>query len=156
ELQTTIAEFKKEADEHFKNYNPPTDQKVFAALLKMYHDDITPSLHPAVFGTVEKKFKGDFSKFAESVFKTSVFASKEKTDAFIKTPSLKIIEKDPAFTTMSSIIGEFRTNLVPSLRKVYGQLETANQLYLEGILQKKSDQNLYPDANFTMRLTYGT
>lgn len=157
ELKAAIAELQQQSDEFYKNYNAPTDKKILAALLKMYYQDIKPSMHPSVFKTIEKKYKGDFNKFAEFVFKTSVFSSQEKMNAFLKNPTVKVLEKDPAFTTMSSIIGDFRSMIAPSLRKVYGQLEETNNLYMQAILQKDgATKNLYPDANFTMRLTYGS
>lgn len=156
ELKLAVAEFKATSEEHFKNYNASTDKDVFAALLKMYYDDINSNLHPSIFKLVEKKYKGDFNKYAEYVFKNSIFVSEEKMKSFLKNPSAKVLEKDPAFTTMSSIIDGFRSHVAPPLRNVYSRLEEANKRFMEAILIKRANENIYPDANFTMRLTYGT
>ena len=144
------------AEEYFKDYNKATDQKVFAALLEMYYKDIDKGLHPAIFGVVEKKYKGDFKKYAAMVFSKSIFANKALFDAFMANPTTILLEKDPGFACMSSILGDFRRDVGPALGVVFGRLETTNALYLKGILEMRANEILYPDANFTMRLTYGT
>lgn len=144
------------SEEYFKDYNKATDQKVFAALLKMYHDDIAKEFHPAIFATVDKKYKGDFEKYAAAVFAKSMFANKALFDAFMQNPTAAALEKDPGFACMSSILNDFRSNAGPALGSIFGLLEITNTTYLKGILEMRSKEVMYPDANFTMRLTYGT
>lgn len=152
----TKAATKAAGEEYFKDYNKATDQKVFAALLEMYYKDIDKALHPSIFGVVEKKYKGDFKKYAAMVFAKSIFANKALFDAFIANPTAAALEKDPGFACMLSILGDFRRDVGPALGAVFGKLETTNNLYLKGILEMRANEVLYPDANFTMRLTYGT
>jgi len=153
DVKATLAAY---GEEYFKYYNKATDQKVFAALLKMYYDDIDKGLHPEIFKVVEKKYKGDFNKYAAMVFSKSMFANKALFDAFMTNPTSAALEKDPGFACMSSILNDFRGNVGPALGNIFGRLETANSLYVKGILEMRSKEVLYPDANFTMRLTYGT
>ncbi len=143
-------------DDYFKDYNKATDQKVFAALLKMYYEDVDKEFHPAIFATIEKKYKGDFEKYAAAVFAKSMFANKALFDAFMNNPTIAVLDKDPGYACMSSILGDFRSNVGPALGSIFGLLETTNTLYLKGILDMRSKEVLYPDANFTMRLTYGS
>jgi len=156
ETQKAVKAAKEEADEFYKNYNSSTDKKIFAALLKMYHDDVNPKLVPSVLKEANKKYKGDFTKFADYVFNNSILASKEKMDNFLKKPSAKVLEKDPAFKTSQAIISDFRGLAGPFLGLIFAKLEAANNLYLQGIREMNKDAKLYPDANFTMRLTYGS
>ena len=156
ELGQAVIEFKQTSDEQFKNYNASTDKKVFVALLKMYHDDIDKALHPAIFAEVDKKYKGDFNKWADEVFKKSIFASQEKMNVFLAKPEQKILDKDPAFIAMSSMLGDFRTIGGAFLGSVLGRLEKNDHLHMEAVMEMNKDKKLYPDANFTMRLTYGT
>ncbi|MBX9852469.1 MAG: S46 family peptidase [Cytophagaceae bacterium] len=156
ELNKVIAEFKKQADEHFKNYNAPTDKKIMAALLKMYYNEVDKEFHPGIFATIEKKYRGDFNKYAEYVFKTSILASKEKLYAFLANPTFKVMRKDPGFQTMSSLIGNYHKKIKVGLQKANNQLQENNNLFVKAIMEKKGNDALYPDANFTMRLTYGT
>ncbi|MGN6647072.1 MAG: S46 family peptidase [Cytophaga sp.] len=144
------------ADEYFKDYNKSTDQKVFAALLKMYYDDIDKSLHPGIFKEVEKKYKGNFEKYAAMVFTKSMLANKAAFDAFMNAPSAELLKKDVGYICMISILGDFRANVGPTLGSVFNALELVNKSYLKAVLEMRSGEALYPDANFTMRLTYGT
>jgi hypothetical protein len=143
-------------EEYFKDYNKATDQKVFAALLQMYYTDIDKSLHPSIFKLIEKKYKGDFNKYAAMVFAKSMFANKDLFEAFMKNPTVLVLEKDPGFVCMTSILGDFRRDVGPALGALFGKLEQINKLHLKGILEQRRNEVLYPDANFTMRLTYGT
>jgi hypothetical protein len=156
DLEVAKADLKAKTDEYFKDYNAATDKKVFAALLSMYYNDIPKVLHPSVFKMVEKKYKGDFNKYAEDVFAKSIFASKTKMDAFLLKPDAKTLEKDPAYKAMNSILGDFRSSIGPFFGDVRNRLDKANNLYLQGVLEMRQGQKLYPDANFTMRLTYGS
>jgi hypothetical protein len=156
DLKAGTAEVQKLAEEHFKDYNAATDKKIFAAALKMYYDGISKEFHPSIFIQVEKKYKGDFNRFAEDVFKRSILSSKEKLNAFLAKPDAKIMQKDPGFQTEYSILNDFREKAGPSLGAAMAKLESTNRLYVKAIMEMKKDQKLYPDANFTMRLTYGT
>jgi hypothetical protein len=156
EIKGAIEEAKKSTEENFKNYNPPTDKKIFAALLKMYYDDIPKEMHPSVFTTVANKYKGDFNKYAEDVFKKSMLVSKQKMDAFLAKPDVRLLDKDPAFQTMNSILNDFRGKIGPMLGGIFAKKDMTNALYTKAMMEMKKGQKLYPDANFTMRLTYGT
>lgn len=145
-----------DGEEYFKDYNKATDQKVFAALLQMYYTDIDKSLHPSIFKTIEKKYKGDFNKYAAMVFAKSIFANKAAFEAFMKNPTASALEKDPGFACMTSILGDFRRDVGPALGMIFGKLEATNKEYVKAILEMHDNETLYPDANFTMRLTYGT
>ena len=151
-----LADLKTKADEYFKDFNPSTDQKVFEALMAIYYNDIPKPNQPSVFREVEKKYDGDFNKYAAYIYSKSIFASKQKMDAFLANPTSKELNKDPAFKFVKSFLAEFRTTVGIVYSQVQTDLEKNNNLYLHGILEMKRGQKLYPDANFTMRLTYGS
>ena len=156
ELQATVANLKEATEEHFKDYSASTDQKVFAALLEMYAKDVPADQLPTIFERVRKKYKGNFSKWATQVFENSVFSSQEETMAFLDDPSLKVLEKDPAFQAVESFMDNYYEQIAPMLRSTYGDLENSNRLFVAGLREMNPDQQYYPDANSTMRLTYGT
>jgi hypothetical protein len=149
-------ELKALADDFYKDYNPQVDKKITAALLQMYFNDIDPSMHPSIFNTIQKKYKGNFNNYVELMFSKSFICNENKFRTFIENPSALLLEKDMAFACMTNILGDFRSKIGPVLGSIYNQQETLNQTYTEGILKQKADKTLYPDANFTMRLTYGT
>ena len=156
ELEAVLASLREATEEHFKDYSATTDQKVFAALLKMYSQDVPTDQLPPVFETVRKKYKGNFEKWAAQVFEKSLFASQQETNAFLEEPSLKTLEKDPAYQAIQSFMNNYFEQVAPLLRSTYGDLENNNRLFVAGLREMNPDKQYYPDANSTMRLTYGT
>jgi hypothetical protein len=156
EIKEAMEKTKKLTEENFKNYNAPTDKKIFAALLKMYYDDIPKEMHPSVFKLVEKKYKGNFNKYADDVFKKSMLADSVKMKAFLNKPDPKILDKDPAFQAMNSILKDFRAKIGPLLGAIFAKKDQTNTLYTKALMEMKKGQKIYPDANFTMRITYGS
>lgn len=85
-LKEATDKIREGAKKHFKDYNPETDQKVLAALLKLYYKDIDKKYHPEIFTLIEQEYKGDFELFAKDLFEKSIFASKEKFEEFLNEP----------------------------------------------------------------------
>ncbi len=95
-------------DNFFKDYNAPTDQKVVGTLLKLYADKNAAKYYPAFFAEIQKKYKGNFDKYAEKLFQKTIFASPEKLNAFLDNPSLKVLKKDMAFIAGEDIFNKYR------------------------------------------------
>ena len=88
------------------------------------------------------------------IFNKSILASKDKTIAFLNSPKAKVLDKDPSYQLMKSMIDNHRKimeNLVP----FYDKLNHGNRLFVAGIREMEPSKNFYPNANSTMRLTYG-
>ena len=141
-------------ESHFKDYDSETDKKIAASLMKLYAQNIDPKYHPAFFAEVKKKYKGDFEKYADRMFKRTVFDDENKFRAFLDNPSLKTLERDPAFQAARDIFDKY--DELNSLAAEKNQmLETGNRLFVAGLMEMKPGKTFYPDANSTMRLTYG-
>ncbi len=153
-IERVTSSMKRSMDDYFKDYDAATDQKVVGALLKLYADKTTAQYHPAFFATVQKKYKGDFSKFAGKLFESSVFDNKEELTAFLDKPSLKALKKDMAVTSAAGIFSKFREmgDKAGEGQKLRGEGE---RLFVAGLMEMQPDKVFYPDANSTMRLTYG-
>lgn len=141
-------------DEFFKDYDSETDQKIAGALFKIYADNVSPQYHPPFFKVVKSKYDGDFGKYTKEMYAKSVFGSRERLEKFFNSPKAKVLGNDPIFQSsleifrMMGLIGE-ETN------KTTDDLEIGNRLFLGGLMEMQADKNFYPDANSTMRLTYG-
>ena len=152
ESATTLRE---EAKEHFKNYNAPTDQKVFARMMEIYSKEMPAEMQPEGFREMVEDYKGDFVAMAADVFENSVLSSEEKVNAFLDKPSYKTISKDPAYVISNDLMG--------AMMNISGEYRSANQgisknerLFIAGLREMMPDKAFYPDANSTMRLSYGT
>ncbi|MCF8368505.1 MAG: S46 family peptidase [Bacteroidales bacterium] len=151
----TAAALREGIDEHFKDYNAPTDQKIMAGLYKMYHDNIPVEQQPDFFKSLTKKYKGDFDKMAQDIFKNSVFASKEKVEEFLDKPKARKLEKDPAFVLSSDVMESFM-GAMGQYRATQAGIGSAEKLFIAGLREMNPDKVFYPDANSTMRLSYGS
>jgi hypothetical protein len=136
----------------FKDYNAPTDKKIFVALLKMYYEDMPKDYHFAFFNDIEKKYKGDFNRFADDVFKKSIFADENRYNAFLDKPTAKVLENDWAFKMSQQMITIYFT--LSNIESA--ETQNAKRLFEKGLMEMQPDKLFYPDANSTIRLTYGT
>jgi hypothetical protein len=149
-----ISRLKRNLDNFYGNYNYPTDRKTTKAMITLYKEDIDPMYWPDFYSIIDKKFKGNVDAFVEDMFAKSMFTSLEKLNAFLDKPSLKLLQKDPAFVVAKSV-GNVRSNLMKDLEGYNADLSKGQRIYLAGVMEYVPDKTQYPDANFTMRLTYG-
>ena len=154
-IESNIEQMKAELDEFFKDYNASTDARVTGALLEVYNKNVNPAFYPRFFGEIKSKYKGDFNAFAKKMFENTVFASKESTEKFLSDPKLKTLEKDMAFQAASDIF-DMMSVIGGQMNETTDQLLTGRQLFVAGLMEMQKDKKFYPDANSTMRLTYGT
>ncbi len=147
---------KNNIDDIYKDYSSPTDQKSMKAMLKLYRADVPVKYHPDFFkNVVDKKFKGNIDKFVDDMFARSIFASEAKLTAFLNKPVLKILENDPVALTFASI-RKVGGDLSKELGKFSENLTKGQRLWVAALREMTPEKTLYPDANSTMRLTYGT
>ncbi len=145
----------------YKNYYRPVDQEICAAMLEAYFSQMPASFYPAVAEEINGKYKGDFSRFTESMYDRTVFNQPEKfrklMDKYAKDSEKGILSlrKDPVV----AVVNQFTDLLMAEAGPVYGKLEDLldrnYKIYMAALLEKEQDKLLYPDANFTMRFTYG-
>ena len=155
-IAEAASELKEGVSETYKDYNPPTDLKSTKAMLKLYREDISSEFMPDFYAeVVDAKFKGDIDKFVDKMFAKSIFASEAKLHAFLDNPNIKILEKDPAITTFSSI-SKVARSVSEELKKVTPDLQKGQRLWVVAMIDMTPEKIHYPDANSTMRLTYGT
>ncbi len=142
-------------DEFFKDYDSETDQKIAAALFRIYQENVAPQYHPPFFRTVKTKYDNDFEKYTKELYAKSIFGSKERLVKFFESPKAKVLEKDPLFQVsleifrMMGLIGD-------ETGKTTEALTRGNRLFVGGLMEMETDKTFYPDANSSMRLTYGT
>ena len=139
---------------YFKDYNAATDTKLLAAMLELYRKDIDVKYQPTLLGELDKKYKGDFKAYADMLFSKSLFASQEKVNAFLKNPSLKSLQKDPCYKLMTAF-SDAGKSLDALTQGSNDRIVKGNRLFMEGLQEMQPDKKFYPDANSTMRLTYG-
>ena len=144
----------KRAESFYKDYNMATDQKTYAAMLGLYYNDVNKDFHPAGLETTRKKFKS-FEKYAAAYFAKSPFTSQEKLSAYLNKVTLKSIENDMAYKLLNDFLEVYREKISSAGQANAASLEKANRLFIDGLHQMNPDKLYAPDANSTMRITYG-
>lgn len=153
-INKIVAGIGNRAEKFFKDFNFDTDKKLWAEMMKMYAENVPAEQQPEYLKKMIKKYKGDYTKFAEAVYSKSIMVSEEKVKEFLKNPSAKVIQKDPVFIAMQAFFDNYF--IYDALEKSsYEQLNKGMRLFIDGLRQMQPDKKFYPDANFTLRLTYG-
>ena len=146
---------KKGLDEFFKDYDSETDQKISAALFKIYGENVATQYQPPFFKTVKSKYGNNFEKYTKELYARSIFGSKEKLARFLESPKAKILENDPLFQVSLEIF-RMMGLIASETSKTTEDLDKGNRLFVGGLMEMEAGKNFYPDANSSMRLTYGT
>ena len=151
DIKAYVKRMKGSVQDFFKDYDQALDRDVTIALLNLFYKDVNPSQLPATIKKVGDKTGGDFTAFVDNAFAKSIFVDADKLYAWIDNP--KPLSKDPIYALMYDILQSY-WNLSDEAEKV--NCSRADRLYMEGLMEMQKDRNFYPDANFTMRLTYGS
>jgi len=144
-----------------KNYHGPIDQETFAALMQAYYREMPSTFVPAFYGEVMEKYQGDFSKFAEAVYGKTVFNNPDKMSKLLtkyaknSEAAIKKLEQDPILVYFNQFMELYRVNIMPESGRIRSELNRNYKTYMAALLEMEEDRLLYPDANFTMRITYG-
>ncbi|UKJ06042.1 S46 family peptidase [Solitalea lacus] len=151
---------KEQADEYYKSFNLPSDKKILAGTLLAFYNDIPKSQHPAIISEILAKYgsadpEEAFKKYSNDLYATTMFASKEKTEAFLATPELGKLQNDPAYQYVMAFISNYREKFMKNVDAFNATNTSLGQQYVKGIMAMNSGKLMYPDANSTMRLTYG-
>lgn len=153
-IEKAIAALKASGKKFYKDYNAPTDQKLMAGLFAFYADHIAMENRPSIFETIEKEYNNDFKKFAENVYANSVFATEAKFDKFLEAPEAEVLENDFLYKTGASI-QEAYYKIYKAAYNGSEDLNKGRRLFVDGLLQINKKKLMAPDANSTIRLTYG-
>lgn len=154
-IDALVEELKGRSKKFYKDYNMSTDKKVTAALFELFTNDVPAGLQPEFLTEAVSKNKGDFNKLTDKMYGKSIFRSKEAFDAFLANPSAKTLKKDVVFTYMNGFIAHYRGSVAPSMGPNQEKIRNANRLFVHGLREMNSNVNYYPNANSTMRVTYG-
>lgn len=137
-----------------KDYAPEVDKKIAKVMLKEYRRLVPAKSQPAYFSLIDKKFKGDVDRFVDYLFDKSIYGSEENFDKFKTRPSVKVLEQDPMILFAKSVQEE-KANLNAALADFDTGYALAHKEYVKGLLAMYQDKANFPDANFSLRLTYG-
>ncbi len=148
-----------DVDAYFAETYKPLEDKMLVEMLKLYYNTFNAEVNPNFYNLVEKKYKGDVVALANDILEKSVFATPESINAFIAKPSAKKVEKDPAYVVFNAMVTHMVSGLAP-FRAANQVVAENNHLFVKGLrefyAETQPEKSLYPDANSSLRMTYGS
>ncbi len=147
------------SEDFYSSFFPSADEKILAQILEMYFNNIPADQHPAYMATILKS-KGKtntekFQNFAKKVYEKSFFVSKEKFEAFAKAPNYKKLMADPCFALVYAFYTHYLDNFKPKVDAFNAAIAPEARAYVKGLMELNPEKTWYPDANSSLRLTYG-
>ncbi|WP_396140252.1 S46 family peptidase [Flavobacterium sp.] len=142
------------AAEFFKEVHIPTEKDILSAQLKLYATKSTGyAIAPAVKKIADEN-NNDFTKYVNAAFDLSVFTSMDRIKAFLAIPSQGILDNDPLYSLSNNMLTHFNSKS-DEIAKAQNDYSASYRLLVEGLRESKIGTIKYPDANSTLRLTYG-
>jgi hypothetical protein len=147
------ARIKPAAEDFFKDYEAELDRKVMKSMIEVFKEMVDAEKYPEFVKELSTEEK--INEWVDNVFDNSIFASKDKLMAYLENPTLDKLQNDPAFAAGTEIINAYRS----MSGAIYGNMtdyEKGQRLFVAGLMEMNPKKSYYPDANSSMRLTYGT
>ncbi|MDR1653109.1 MAG: S46 family peptidase [Prevotellaceae bacterium] len=140
----------------YKDYFAEVDKATMLQMLKTAKQYVGTNDLPDIYQTIDKKYKGNYQKYVDFVFEKSAFSTYEKLANALNNKKFDIT-KDPAYQFIGSVRSKIM-EIIGSGEEFSAQIDDNQRLYEAGLIEmtQETGKALYPDANFTMRLTYGT
>lgn len=155
EKEETRVALREMAGEFYKDFNAEVEQNLYAALYKMYSDNVVnKEYHPEIIDIANKKYKGDFAKFAADLRKTSLFMNEASFNAFVQKPDKKKLQKDLVYIAGTSYFA-IGMRLNAEQQDLKARAAKGDRLFVRGLMEMGQDKAWAPNANSTIRLTYG-
>ncbi|MBX3242771.1 MAG: S46 family peptidase [Chitinophagaceae bacterium] len=148
DIKTELLEYSKD---YFKNYSKETDREVAVALLNLFVSTMPQSFVPATL-------QADNSALVTSLFNSSLLVHPDNFTATLQKPmddAVATLSSDPAVQLVSSMARLYSENNVATVNTLQEKLNGLQQKYMEAQLTVFKEKRFYPDANSTMRVTYG-
>lgn len=155
QIEQTIESLRPSVDDFFKNYNAAADQQVLAKMLHEYYMHVDTDKQPEILYQQFNKHRGSFDSYAETVFKNSIFSNQASVSIFLNDPDFKTLDRDPAYNLAIALMGHMM-QVSGGYQASQQSLSKAKRLFMSGLRELQPDKVFYPDANSTMRLSYGT
>ncbi len=143
------------------SFDASTEQELFAETSKMFYKDVPKAQLPDIYERVIFKKYGNaggdktFSDYAKYVFTNTFLLDDAKFEAFMKKPTVEAIRKDPAAQYSISFVRNFNEYYQPKLDQYNSDKKDMSKWYVRGLMKMNKDRMYYPDANSTMRISYG-
>jgi hypothetical protein len=144
-----------------KSHNIPSDKAVVAAVLQLYYNEVPKEQQPQGLYTAIRNEYGDldkaatYQKYAEALFKNTMLLDDQRWNEFVKNLDANALQQDLAYNLASAFVKSYTGKYLTQYQQFMARVSETGRLYLKGIMAQNVGKAMYPDATFTMRVSYG-
>ena len=152
ELKNKVEKNKKALTKFYKDYSIEVDQSIF----KLLHNEFILLMNNK--NLPQEIYKYDTEKWSRNIYSKSILTNKEKMLEFysnLDEKSFKKLQKDPGFKLYTILIDEYKNKIIPKVQEFQITMEEYLKVYVEGKLSMFPQDKHWPDANSTLRISYG-
>jgi hypothetical protein len=143
--------------------NKVSDQNIVAAVTRMFYEDVAKEQHPVGFyGNLKNTYgplddEATYKKYAADIFTRTMIFDDARWNAFAAKPDANVLQSDPAFVHASAFVTNYNSKYLPYFQQFTANNAEYGRLYLKAIMEMDpaKAKKMYPDATFTMRVSYG-
>ena len=142
----------------YKDYDAATDLHLLASMTKLFDENVADTLKPAAFVEMRRRYDGDFDRWADDIFRKSVFDDSTQvrrllgmSDAAMKSA----LKDDAGFRAADVLYDHYTATIAPVVTSFTQEAARLNRIYMAGQREFEPQRAFYPDANSTLRVTYG-
>ncbi|MBR3711127.1 MAG: S46 family peptidase [Bacteroidales bacterium] len=152
DIDDMVASLKNATKAFFKDYHQPIDEEVAKSMLTEYLKQ-PADFRPGFLNEIK-----DVNSYVTELFSKSMFVNEEKVNEFLdgfKASKVKKLQKDPAMKAYQSLIEFYRNDVNPKMAPINKAIDSLQRIYMKGQMVMEPERRFSPDANFTLRVTYG-
>ncbi len=155
EFKKAVQDMVPVAKQFYAEYDVNLEKRVLVTAINVLMKNLPADLYPAFVTTIKDDYKGNVEAYVNEVFEDSPFSSYENFEKFAKKPKVKTVRKDPITPLFNDIIAANKQVSSTLEEGVTDKLAKAKRHFVAALRKMNAQKAYYPDANFTMRLTYG-
>ncbi len=139
---------------HNRDYDHDIDRRIAKEVLPLFYELTKAEERDEYLNEIYAKYKGDLDKYIDMVYDKSILANEKNFKKFMKKPTVKAYEKDPAYKLRYAVFTTYK-NISAKNAEFSKRINPLHKTYLRGLMEMANGAPMAPDANFTMRMTYG-
>lgn len=144
-----------------ESYNQPSDRKIIASVLQMYYEDVPKDQHPiGLYEAIRSEYgslneASTYQRYVDAIFSETFLLNDQKWADFVRNPNATNLQQDLAYNLASQYLKNYTGKIASKYQQFVSQNNEWSRLYLKGIMEQNPKKVMYPDATFTMRVSYG-
>lgn len=164
DINKAIEAAKRSRTRFIENSHLPSDERILAKVMMMFYEEVDRSQHPeGIFNAIRQQYgsledEATWKKMANDVFTNTMFTDEGKWNAFISNPQVNTLRDDIAFKTIAPFTINYTDKYADHFTAFQTRNAELNRSYMKGIMamDPQGAKKMYPDANFSMRVSYGS